>query len=430
MDTQQAQALIRFGLGRRGSEPLPADPTAWLRDQIINPDPSQFPAALSTAACLIAWRDDSLDPPPPGTPARVRRILSGEQIQQMNNALVTPAPFRERLVWFWTNHFTISLNRLECLPVAGAFIREAIRPHVAGRFSDMVLAVMRHPAMLMYLDNWTSIGPKSATGFATGRGLNENLARECMELHTLSPASGYTQDDVTSFARVITGWGIDFARAEPGFAFDARSHEPGAKTVFGRSLPEGEQGGIDALAFFADHPACHTFLATKLVRHFVADEPPPGAVAAIAGVLRDTHGDLGAASLALVDLPGAWTKLNKLRSPMDYIAACGRAVEALPVTTTLAAELMAGLGQPLWTPPLPDGWPDRAEDWAGPEALLRRAELANKIAGRHPDADPAEIADACLGPYLRAETLSAIRFAGSCRGAMTVLMASPEFMRR
>jgi len=430
MDTRQAQALIRFGLGRRGSEPLPVDPRAWLRGQITSPDPLRFPGALSTAACLSAWREDSQDPLPPDQPSRVRSILASEQIQQMNDALITPAPFRERLVWFWTNHFTISLNRLECLPVAGAYIREAIRPHVAGRFSDMVLAVMRHPAMLMYLDNWTSVGPRSAAGLASGRGLNENLARECMELHTLSPVSGYTQDDVTSFARVITGWGIDFTRPDPGFAFDARSHEPGAKTVLGRTFPEGEQGGIEALAFFADRPACHTFLATKLVRHFVADEPPPDAVATIAGVLRDTHGDLGAASLALVDLPGAWTKLNKLRSPMDYIAACGRAVEALPVTTTIAAELMDGLGQPLWTPPLPDGWPDRAENWAGPEALLRRAELANKIAGRHPDADPAEVADACLGPYLRAETLSAIRFAGSRRGALTVLMASPEFMRR
>jgi uncharacterized protein (DUF1800 family) len=430
MDAQQAQALIRFGLGRRGNEPLPGDPVAWLKGQITQPDPTRFPGALSTAACLSAWREDTQDPPPRGTPSRVQKILAGEKIQQMNDALVTSAPFRERLVWFWTNHFAVSLNRLECLPVAGAYIREAIRPHVAGRFSDMVLAVMRHPAMLMYLDNWTSIGPGSQAGLATGRGLNENLARECMELHTLSPASGYTQADVTSFAQAITGWTIDFTRSDPGFAFNPAAHQPGAKAVFGRTFPEGEQGGVEALAFFAGHPACHEFLATKLVRHFVADMPPPEAVAAIAGVLRDTHGDLGAASQALVDLPSAWAKLTKLRSPMDYTAACARAVEATPATTTLAAETMAGLGQPLWTPPLPNGWPDRAQDWAGPEALLRRGEFANKIAGRYPDADPAAVADACLGPYLRAETLGAIRFAGSRRAAMTILMASPEFMRR
>jgi len=430
MDTRQAQALVRFGLGRRGSEPLPVDPRAWLRGQITSPDPLRFPGALSTAACLSAWREDSQHPLPPEQPSRVRSILAFEQIQQMNDALITPAPFRERLVWFWANHFAVSLNRLECLPVAGAYIREAIRPHVAGRFSDMLLAVMRHPAMLMYLDNWTSVGPQSAAGLATGHGLNENLARECLELHTLSPASGYTQDDVTSFARVITGWTIDFARPDPGFTFNPAAHEPGAKTVLGKTFPEGEAGGIEALAFFADHPACHQFLATKLVRHFVDDEPPPDAVAPIAGVLRDTHGDLGAASLALVDLPAAWTKLTKLRSPMDYTAACARAVDATPVTTTLAAEMMAGLGQPLWTPPLPNGWPDTAEDWASPEALLRRAEFANKVAGRHRNPDPAEVADACLGPYLRAETLSAIRFAGSRRAAMTILMASPEFMRR
>lgn len=430
MNTEQAQALIRFGLGRRGDEPLPEDPAAWLRSQLAGPDPSRFPGALSTAACLSAWRDDTQDPLPPDQPSRVRSILASEQIGQMNNALVTPAPFRERLVWFWTNHFAVSLNRLECLPVAGAYIREAIRPHVAGRFSDMLLAVMRHPAMLMYLDNWNSLGPRSEVGLATGKGLNENLARECLELHTISPASGYTQADVTSFAAVITGWTVDFGRPDPGFAFNPATHEPGAKTVLGKTFPEGEQGGLEILAFLADHPACHQFLATKLVRHFVADNPPPDAVAAIAGVLRDTHGDLGAASAALVGLPGAWTKLTKLRSPMDYIAACARAVEATPVTTSIAAEMMEGLGQPLWTPPLPNGWPDRAEDWAGAEALLRRAELANKVAGRHPDPNPAEVADACLGPYLRAETLRAIRFAGSRRAAMTILMASPEFMRR
>lgn len=430
MDARQAQAMIRFGLGRRGDEPLPADPEAWLKQQITRPDPSRFIGAPTTAECLSDWRLDTQDPLPPGMGSRVRTNLALEKTQQMNNALVTSAPFRERLVWFWTNHFAISLNRLECLPVAGAFIREAIRPHVAGRFSDMLLAVMRHPAMLMYLDNWTSIGPRSPVGLATGRGLNENLARECLELHTLSPASGYTQDDVTSFARVITGWTVDFARAEPGFAFNPAAHEPGEKTVLGLRMPEGEQGGIAALTSFADHPACHNFLAIKLVRHFVADEPPPDAVASIAGVLRDTHGDLGAASLALVDLPDAWTKLTKLRSPMDYVIACARAVDAAPVKTTLAADVMDGLGQPLWTPALPNGWPDRAADWAGPEALLRRAELANKVAGRHPDADPADVANDCLGPYLRAETLTAVRRAGSRRAAMTILLASPEFMRR
>ncbi len=428
MNETQAQALIRFGLGRRGDDPLPDDPKAWLRSQITEPDRFVMPGALSTAQCLQNWRLDSTEPLAEGS--RVNQTLRAEKIGQMNNALVTPAPFRERLVWFWTNHFAVSLNRLECKPVIGAYIREAIRPHVTGKFGDMLLAVMRHPAMLLYLDNWSSTGPDSPVGRARGVGINENLARECMELHTMSPASGYTQADVTSFAQVITGWTIDFGRAEPGFAFNPTAHQPGAKTVMGQSFPEGEQGGIAALAWFANHPATHDFLATKLVRHFVHDDPPPDAVRRIAGVLRDTGGDLGAASLALIDLPGAWAPMTKLRNPMDYIAACARAVEATPVTTDIAAEMMDGLGQPLWTPPLPNGWADRAEAWAGPEALLRRAELASKVSSRHPDPDPAEVANAVLGPYLRAETLQAIRFAGSRRGGMVCLMASPEFMRR
>ncbi len=428
MNETQAQALIRFGLGRRGDDPVPDDPKAWLRSQIAGPDTFSLPGARTTAQCLQDWRQDSVEPLPDGS--RVDRTLRSEKIGQMNNALVTPAPFRERLVWFWSNHFAISLTRLECKPVAGAYVREAIRPHVTGKFQDMLLAVMRHPAMLMYLDNWSSTGPNSAVGRAKGTGINENLARECMELHTMSPASGYTQADVTSFAQVITGWTIDFARAEPGFAFDPAAHQPGAKTVMGHSFPEGEQGGIEALTWFANHPATHDFIATKLVRHFVADIPPPDAVRTVAGTLRDTGGDLGAAALALIDLPGAWVPLTKLRPPIDYVAACARAVEATPVTTNIAAEMMAGLGQPLWTPPLPDGWADRAEAWAGPEALLRRAELASKVSYRHPDPDPAEVADLVLGPYLRAETLQAIRFAGSRRAGMVCLMASPEFMRR
>ena len=430
MDARQAQALNRFGLGRRASEPAPPDPVGWLKGQLAGPDPARFPSALTTAACLGAWRDDTRRPNGPGVPSRVQRILADDRRAHLNNALTTGVPFRERLVWFWSNHFAISLNRLECLPVAGSFVREAIRPHVTGRFADMLLAVMRHPAMLMYLDQWTSVGPASPVGAATGRGLNENLARECLELHTLSPASGYTQADVTNAARVLTGWTVDFTRPEPGFAFDPRSHEPGPKRVFGWTVPEGEQGGIALLNAVALHPACHRFLATKLVRHFVSDTPPASAVNAIARVLGDTGGDLGAASRALVDLPEAWAKLTKLRSPLDYVFACARAVDAPPLGTALASEVLEALGQPLWSPALPNGWPDRAVEWAGPEALLRRAEFANKVAGRHPDPDPAEVADACLGPYLRAETLRAICHAGSRRAGMTILMASPEFMRR
>jgi uncharacterized protein (DUF1800 family) len=191
----------------------------------------------------------------------------------------------------------------------------------------MLVAVMRHPAMLRYLNNAGSVGPDSPAGKGGKRGLNENLARECLELHTVSPAAGYTQADVTSFAKILTGWSIDLRASPPGFRFRPFAHEPGTHVVMGQSFPEGEEGGLAALHFRAGHPATHRFLAGKLVRHFVADEPSPDAVRRIEGVLRDTHGDLGAAAAALTTLDAAWHPAAKLRTPQDFvIATCARSI--------------------------------------------------------------------------------------------------------
>ncbi len=283
MDPRTAQALIRFGLGRRGEEPLPADPAAWLNDQLRRPDPARIDPRPSTATGLAALRFDRETKPPPEE-RRVRPLFQAESAAELENALTTTAPFRERLVWFWTNHFTVSV-RGGTSAVAGAFVEEAIRPNVTGRFETMLMAVMHHPAMLIYLNNAQSVGPDSPAGERTHRGLNENLARECMELHTVSPAAGYTQADVTSFAKVLTGWSIDLREGPPGFRFRPAAHEPGEQIVMGHRFPPGEEGGMAVLHFLANHPSTHRFLATKLARHFVADDPPPDAVRHIEGVL-------------------------------------------------------------------------------------------------------------------------------------------------
>jgi uncharacterized protein (DUF1800 family) len=428
MDTRTATALVRFGLGRRGAEPLPSDPAAWLLDQIQQPDPIRLADPPGTAKGLAALREDRETKPPPGE-SHSKKLFQAEAAAQLANAITTTAPFRERLVWFWTNHFCISLRRPACAPVAAAFVEEAIRPHVTGRFADMVLAVMRHPAMLLYLDNAGSFGPDSELGQRTHRGLNENLARECMELHTVSPLAGYTQQDVTSFANILTGWSIEM-KADPfGFRYRPLAHEPGVQTVLGQPFPQGEDGGIAALRFLADHPAAHRYLATKLVRHFVADDPPPDAVRAIEAVLRDTKGDLGAAAAALVGLDAAWQPGTKLRTPMEYVIASVRALN-LPPDQAPMIGILAGLGQPLWAAPAPNGWPDRAADWAAPEAMLRRIDWASGFAGHIGDRDVVEIADTTLGPLLRPESREAIRRAGSRRDATTLLLTSPEFQRR
>ncbi len=427
MPTELAHAYARFGLGRSPDGPIPSDPKAWLAGQLATED--RGPDGASVADAFAALAEDREDRPAPGQPRRARQMFLAETRALEDWAVATPNPFRERLVWFWANHFTVSLRRGEVAPMAGAYVRDAIRPHATGRFADMLLAVMRHPAMLLYLDNAGSAGPNSRAGLRTSRGLNENLARECLELHTVSPAAGYTQADVTALARLLTGWSIE-RRDGPGFRFRPALHEPGDKVLLGRTFPEGEEGGRAALLFLADHPATHRHLATKLVRHFVADAPPPDAVRRVEGVLRDTNGDLRAASLEITRLPGAWAPLAKLRTPQDLVLATLRGA-ALPAERRPdVTAIMAGLGQPMFNAPFPIGWPDTAAEWAGPEAMMRRIDWAYGFAGRPELPEPDALAATLVGPLLSPATASAMRGAGSRRDAITILLACPEFQRR
>ena len=430
MDLRTAQALIRFGLGRRGDEPLPADPAQWLLGQLRQPDPSQFDPRPNTPRAAAAVLADRANKPKPGE-SQVRALFRDEVKAELYNALTTPAPFRERLVWFWANHFTVSVRGGVAAGVC-CFIEEAIRPHVTGRFEAMLFAVMHHPTMLFYLNNVGSVGPNSQAGQDGKRGLNENLARECLELHTVSPAAGYSQADVTNFAKILTGWSVNLRGDPPGFMFRPRAHEPGEQVLMGRTFPDGEQGGVDALHFLANHPSTHRFLATKLVRYFVADEPPAEVVRHIEGVLRDTGGNLGVAAEALVGLDAAWQPSSKLRTPQDFVVAALRSLD-LPDEqrqTVPIQGILAGLGQPFQNAPQPNGWPDRAAEWAAPEAMLRRIDWAYAVSDRVGSRDVAELADANLGPLLRAETLQAVQRAGSRREAMTLLLTAPEFQRR
>ncbi|MBV9653456.1 MAG: DUF1800 domain-containing protein, partial [Acetobacteraceae bacterium] len=341
------------------------------------------------------------------------------------------SPFRERLVWFWANHFTVSVRGGPTAALAGAFVQEAIRPHVTGHFADMLLAAVRHPAMLLYLNNAGSVGPDSPAGLRTGRGLNENLARECLELHTVGASAGYAQADVTAFAAVLTGWSVAIDRDPGGFLFRDRAHQPGDKVVLGRMFPEGELGGVQAVGFLAGHPATHRRLATKLARHFVADDPPVGAIAAIEAALRDSGGDLGAATRAVLALSAAWEPLGKLRAPQDYALAVLRAAALPPDARPDVLGIFARLGQPLFGAPLPNGWGDVAAEWCGPDQMLRRVDWAYTLAGGLGDGtDPARCAEASLGPLLRPATATALRRAGSRHDALALLFAAPEFQRR
>jgi uncharacterized protein (DUF1800 family) len=424
MQDAAIHALNRFGLGAGPDDVLPTDARAWLAAQLEGPDPALatqgFGRLVDGKTALQTLRDRKAQ----------REFFLEDGRAQLDWAIATRAPFRERLVWFWANHFTVSIRQGGTLGLVGPFIREAIRPYVTGKFTDMLLAAERHPAMLLYLSNAWSVGPDSPVGRRTGRGLNENLGRECMELHSVSLAAGYTQADVTSMAKLLTGWSVSVRRPPVGFRFRAFAHEPGPQTVMGREFPPGEEGGIAALRFLSTYPTTWTSLAEKLVRHFVADDPPPSAVRQIQAVLAETGGDLRAASLALIDLPEAWRPLNKLKTPLEYVVSVERATPAGARDGTNRLAVLRRLGQPLWAAPLPNGWSDLAADWAGSGAVLDRIGYGYTHAARLPEAEPMALAEAALGPTLRPETALALRHAGSPREAVGLLFAAPEFQRR
>ena len=309
MSDASVQSLIRFGLGAGPNDGVIGDPRGALKAQLRGPDPALgspgFAGLPSGLDGVDALRDDILarkavqtagKPLPGNFRSKSREMYIADAKAQLDWAASTNAGFRERLVWFWTNHFTVSIYQGQTAALVGPMVREAIRPHVNGNFTDMVLAVERHPAMLRYLANDQSIGPDSAIGRRAERGLNENLGRECMELHTVGLAAGYSQTDVTNMANLLTGWSVagrDKGGDATGFKYRPYAHQPGTQVVLGQSFWGGEQAGADALAYLSRYPTTYQLLAGKLVTHFVADQPPPDAVAQIADVLTATGGRPG-----------------------------------------------------------------------------------------------------------------------------------------
>lgn len=431
-------AAIRFGYGLRLGESPPADPEAWLRAQIERPPaPPAGPdvaEALKARAATIAMRDNtSAAPARPATPqgrSPLADLARAEALAWATRRLTTEAPFHERLVDFWMNHFTVSRRNGLASPLIGPMERDAIRPHVHGRFADMLVAATLHPAMIAYLDNIGSVGPDSRAGQRRNRGLNENLAREVLELHSLSPAGGYTQGDVGELARILTGHSMAPTSEPFGYVWRPEAHQPGEKSLLGRRFGEGQAVAEQALRFLATHPATYRHLAVKLTRHFVADAPQPPAIRAVEAALRESQGDLKAGYRALVALRDGWEPpLSKFRRPIDHVLAACRAAGIVERPEVVVSGL-AGLGQTLWTAPQPNGWSDIAEDWAGPEALMRRVDWSYTLAGRVGRADPGAVAEAALGALVRAETVTEMRRAGSVRDSLTLLFTCPEFLHR
>jgi uncharacterized protein (DUF1800 family) len=472
-------AVLRFGLGARPGDLAAAagDPRAWLMAQIKGAVPlaGNTPLAASDQIFteLLAARDEyqqmkreaaaqSSDPKTTAAPTfnPVRDAFlphyRAQVLARAQSAALTTRPFAERLVHFWTNHFAVSADKAAVYGVAGTLENEAIRPHVDGRFVDLLTAVEQHPAMIAFLDNQYSIGKDSDLARLAARragrqrmdapdkpqrefGINENLAREILELHTLGVNGGYTQKDVTAFAQIITGWSIGggkgrLAGGSPGrFYFRENLHEPGAKTFLGKTYSEsGQRQGEAVLADLARQPATARFIATKLVRHFVADDPPPAAVERVALAFLKTGGDLPAVYAALIEAPEAWdADLRKFKTPEDFVFSTLRALNVSPAQPEEVVRSFELLGQRQYTPGSPAGWPDTAKSWDGSDALMHRVLWASRIAGRYEQGiDPVDLAATSLGGYARPETVTALRRAPSSSQALALLLMSPEFQRR
>ena len=406
-----AIALNRFGLGARADEPVPADPQRWLLAQFDRYEvlPAPWQQALRSPALLASWlaQQRRVRQAPEGDKSAIREAYLRQSRDdylaavgaRTSSALQASAPFVERLVHFWANHFAVSVDKLLVVGLAGAFEADAIRPHVLGRFEDLLLAVVRHPAMLLYLDQAQSIGPRSPAALRAEarqqrrRGLNENLAREILELHTLGVRSGYTQDDVTEFARALTGWTLpsdDTAHVDTAtFRFVPALHEPGVRTVLGRSYPEGgEQQARAILHDLVNAPATARHIARKLARHFVADEPPPALVQRLADTFSRTGGDLPSLYRELVASSEAWQLTTaKFKSPWEWSVSSLRALgrHDLPADASRQPDEPAGPAGVAAAArrPAMTTWPPT---WAAPDALLRRVEVAQRIAAQAGDA--------------------------------------------
>jgi len=457
---EAALALHRFGFGPRPGtiEAIASDPRGALlaeleqpnAGQIANPDLRSSGAAgravfeyrAERAANEKRKRRDAAQsaneataaPPGSAQPEPVplpREIFFAEARARLDAALGAEIGFVERLVWFWSNHFCVNAD---ATVMAGAYEREAIRVHVLGHLADMLLAAEGHPAMLIYLNNDQSIGPDSVAGINRDKGLNENLGREILELHTLGVRTGYTQADVTNFAKVLTGWTFLPPVSDPDhggeFVFLGRAHEPGAQIVTGNTYPDTGVGqGRAVLADLARHRATARHVAVKLTRHFIADEPPPAVVERLAERFADTDGNLKEVAKALVTAPEAWApEQSKIKRPGEWIAAALRATgEPGDIRRVLQAQTL--LGEPLWRPPAPKGFSDDNAAWL--DGLAQRLDIANNFARREGlGHDPDAVMEAALGPLASAETRRVVARAESRPQALTLLLMAPEFQRR
>jgi uncharacterized protein (DUF1800 family) len=456
-DLAAAIAVTRFGLGAKPGELAAArdDSRGWLAAQIrpdLGADQPQADPATS-AQRVIEFRDYEKQRQAakasgqPFDPVKfasqlIRQDAGGDFLARAQLAATTDAGFRERWALFWCNHFTVAATRLQTATLVGPFEQEAIRPHVFGRFEDLLVASSSHPGMLLYLDQAQSVGPDTVAAMVLSRGgkqagLNENLAREILELHTVGVDAGYTQGDVTEFARAMTGWSLGGLRQSDAvagkFLFRPLAHEGGVRTIMGRRYPQtGQEQARAVMKDLAASPHTAHHIAVKLARHFVADDPPLTLVARLQRSYLSTGGDLGALARTLVAAPEAWSPDPvKFKTPYEFLVSSWRAASVTPDDVAKIAPILTGMGQKPFSAPSPKGWPEEAEVWCAPDAVIKRMAWAQSLAAQSLGGrDPGALARDALGARLTPLVATAIARAETREEGLAILLLSPEFQRR
>lgn len=405
---------------------LDVGPEQWVGEQLVTaPDDAlearldRYPAARLTVAEAYArfpplaelFKQFKLDKDDERDKDRLRAMVGKENLPRelileatgakLTRAVWSKNQLEEVLVDFWFNHFNVSAEKGRVRWMFAAYEREAIRPFVFGKFEDMLLATARHPAMLFYLDNWLSAREgfnlkevrelrrsRLVKGKDTRLGLNENYARELLELHTLGVNAGYTQDDVREAARALTGWSIELRRLDDDFgefAYRDVMHDKGEKNVFGLRLAPGGRmdDGAALLGYLAHHPKTAEFIALKLCRKFVADDAPAACVARASSEFLRTGGDLKATYLAIITSPEFWSEgafAQKTKTPLEFVASAIRATADLQEVSLPLGRALNTLGQPLYRAQPPTGWPETADAWVNAGALVTRINFGLSLA--------------------------------------------------
>jgi uncharacterized protein (DUF1800 family) len=363
-------------------------------------------------------------------------VLDALQAQKVLRAVYSERQLQEVLTDFWFNHFNVDVRKIEDHPVLVEYERDVIRPRVLGRFRDLLGATAKSPAMLLYLDNWLS----------RDRGLNENYARELMELHTLGVDGGYTQADVVDVARAFTGWTMKKPHEATGYEFDDRMHDHRAKRVLGQTIKAGggEDDGERVLDLLAQHPSTARFIATKLVRRFVSDDPPPALVDRAARTFRRTDGDLREVMRTILmsrEFLSPAARRAKIKAPFEYVTSLLRATRAATTNVRGLVATIGTMGEPLYQCQPPAGYGDRAAFWMNTGALIGRLNFARSLAANGANAASIDVpragdevapwADAVLGGDLSAQTRAVLQSSGAIASArIALLLGSPEFQRR